>query len=124
MTLLLGMSQMWIFLFSSSESERVVSVWSLDTSTTSTLRVNANVTDMSVHTDEEEISIGVLTTEGVMAVLTCSQTSDKSGLVSQPLKTVKVKTEQGVTRTVTAVGMVKDKVSQPLKTVKVKTEQG
>jgi len=99
------------FLFSSSESERVVSVWSLDTSTTSTLRVNANVTDMGVHADEEEISIGVLTTEGVMAVLTCSQTSDKSGLVSQPLKTVKVKTEQGVTRTVTAVGMVKDKVS-------------
>jgi len=100
------------FLFSSSESERVVSVWSLDTSSTSTLRVNANVADMSVHTEEDDqISIGVLTTEGVMAVLTCSQTADKSSLVSQPLKTVRVKTGQGVTRTVTAVGMVKDKVS-------------
>jgi len=100
------------FLFSSSESERVVSVWSLDTSTTSTLRVNANIADMSVHAGEEDnISIGVLTTEGVMAVLTCSQTADKSSLVSQPLKTVKVKTGQGMTRTVTAVGIVKDKVS-------------
>jgi len=100
------------FLFSSSESERVVSVWSLDTSSTSTLRVNANVADMSVHAGEEDqISIGVLTTEGVMAVLTCSQTADKSSLISQPLKTVRVKTGQGVTRTVTAVGMVKDNVS-------------
>jgi len=100
------------FLFSSSESERVVSVWSLDTSTTSTLRVNANVADMSVNAGEEEkISIGVLTVEGVMAVLTCSQTADKSGLVSQPLKSVRVKTGQGVTRTVTAVGMVRDRVS-------------
>jgi len=100
------------FLFSSSESERVVSVWSLDTSTTSTLRVNANVADMSVNAGEEDkISIGVLTVEGVMAVLTCSQTADKSGLVSQPLKSVRVKTGQGVTRTVTAVGMVRDRVS-------------
>jgi len=98
-------------LFSSSESERVVSVWSLDedaTNSNSTLRVNANVADMTVHAGEEDkIVATVVTVEGVMAVLICIKAPDKSGVTSLPIKTLRVKTGQGVTRTVTAVGMVR-----------------
>jgi len=102
------------FLFSSSESERVVSVWAMDravTSSVATLRVNADVADLAVNAEEEKLSIAVLTGEGVMAMLTCSQDKVKESMTSLPLKTVRVRTGQGVPRMVTAVGMVRDRVT-------------
>jgi len=102
------------FLFSSSESERVVSVWAMDrdvTSSVATLRVNADIADLTVNAEEEDkLSIAVQTGEGVIALLTCSQDTVKESMTSLPLKTVRVRTGQGVPRMVTAVGMLKDKV--------------
>jgi len=97
-------------LYSSSEAERVVSVWSMEgkeTSSVSSLLVNADVLDLTiVGGDADSPSLAVLSVGGGLTML-----AGRDKAASKAGKTVRVTTAQGGIRKVMAVGMVMGEVN-------------
>merc|ERR1711892_70264 len=97
-------------LYSSSEAERVVSLWSMEgkeSSSVSSLLVNADVLDLTIGGgDADSLSLAVLSVGGVLTLL-----AGRDKAASKAGKTVRVTTAQGGIRKVMAMGMVMGEVN-------------
>jgi len=96
--------------YSCSESERVVSMWSLEgkeTSSVKTLGVNDEVTDLTTHVAADStVTLAVVSSGGLVSILP-GQTSS----ASSQAKTIRVTSARGVARMVTAARIHLDTIT-------------
>ena len=98
------------YLYSSSESERVVSVWDLEgkeTSSVRTLGVNDEVTDMTTHVAADStVTLAVVSSGGLVSILPGQAPS-----ASITAKTIRVTSARGVARMVSAARIHLDTIT-------------
>jgi len=95
------------FVFSSSESERILAVWKLDgkaKDSVLTLKVNQEVTDFEIVKSDSDATVSVLTREGTVSILNCSP-KDGSSNTTKTLSVISGKDEP---RRVKAVKMCRN----------------
>eukprot|EP00090_Calanus_glacialis_P015613 TRINITY_DN2460_c0_g1_i2.p1 TRINITY_DN2460_c0_g1~~TRINITY_DN2460_c0_g1_i2.p1 ORF type:complete len:606 (-),score=281.26 TRINITY_DN2460_c0_g1_i2:53-1870(-) len=98
------------YLYSSSESERVVSVWDLEgkeTSSVMTLGVNDEVKDLTIHVAADStVTLAVVSSGGLVSILPGQAPS-----ASITAKTIRVTSARGVARMVTAARIYMDSIT-------------